>query len=847
MAKEGTKLVKFSATAVLMMLFLVACGRGNYGTGKHLLISNTIKFEKQAYILQEEPDVIGYSLEPILQPKTNLRVLGFYPLLFFHTTFKKATPKQKIRYWFKTKVGEPPVLLDTAICEKVAKSMRYQLNHKGYYNAKTSYSVKYKRRRAFVTYKVQPNERMLIDTVYFQSVDSNIQKVMLGVAKETFLKAGEPVDMLLFEQEKARITIAIRNAGYERFTWNFMTFEADTVNARQYSARPKKFLRDREQGEPRAVVYVNILPYSDTMPMHPRYTVRNVWIAPEDVVLQPHQRRVLKKDSTYVVAPRVGEKKYQDVLLSSGDKLLSEDSLRFVFLRTKGTKPIMRERILADVIQLRANQSYSFLNTKETINAISELDVFKFTRVEYVPSSSGAKNELDCIIKMRPDKKMAISTDAEINTYNANLGSAFNLTLRNRNIFKGAEALSIKLELGGVFRTRRDSTLGADATWVDNFISLLDINTEASLYFPRFVGPAYFARQMQNARTRFAIGYRFLRQGTDLKSVSSVYARFFSYDWKSRSDVHHHFIWNPLLLNITFEPGLSVAFEEKLQESNPALLASLKDKFVIPSMDFTYTYTTPERKAANSWFVKLYGEVAGNVFYGINRIVSPNQPIRFFGDIDYSQYVKADMDIRYSIYISRKQSVVMRIMAGAALPYGNAYNRGIPFSRRFFLGGPNSMRAWGLRQIGAGRIKGAPTAAFQLGDIRLEMNAEFRFKFNSWISGAVFVDAGNVWLWRPANEQTAIIPPMVQPETGVITSQFLSELAVGTGFGIRLDFSFFIIRLDYGIQVYNPAGYGLLDSGETQYWNFPLRFTRLNWGLKPIENSNLVLGIGYPF
>ena len=153
------------------------------------------------------------------------------------------------------------------------------------------------------------------------------------------------------------------------------------------------------------------------------------------------------------------------------------------------------------------------------------------------------------------------------------------------------------------------------------------------------------------------------------------------------------------------------------------------------------------------------------------------------------------------------------------------------------------MRAWGLRQIGPGRVQGDPSAAFQLGDIRLEMNAEYRFKFNSWISGAVFVDAGNVWLWR-SNSTGVIAPPLVQPETGVINGQFLSELALGTGFGMRLDFSFFIIRLDYGIQLYNPAGYGLRDDGSMQYWNFP---PKLNWSFKPIEHSNFVLGIGYPF
>jgi outer membrane protein insertion porin family len=828
----------------VLIFGILGCSRSRYGEGKHLLVKNTISFEKQKYVLQEEQDVIYYALEPILQPKLNLTVLGFRPLLFFHQVFKKATPKQKIRYWFKSKVGEPPVFVDSVICEKVAKSMRYQLNHKGYYNAKSSYNIKYKRNRAFVTYKVQPNERTLIDTVHFMSPDSNIQAVMRSVARETFLKPREALDMTLFEQEKARLTIAIRNAGYEKFTWNFMTFEADTVNARQYDWQPKKFWKDQEQGEPRAIIYVNVLPYSDTMPNHPKYTINNIWVAPEDVRLQPHQKRVLKKDSSFVIVDRSPKRPYRHQILESESELLETDSLHFVILRTKGSKAIMRDRVLSDAISLRRGEAYNFAKTKQTINAITELDVFKFPRVEYVPSISGNKNELDCILKMRPAEKQSLSTDLEINTYNANLGSALNFTYRNRNMFRGAEVFSVKLELGGVFRTKRDSTIGNDGTWIDNFVSLLDINAETSLYFPRFVGPGYFARQMQNAHTRFAIGYRFLRQGTDLKSVSSVYAKFFSYEWKPKNDIHHSFVLNPISLNVTFEPGLSEAFEEKLAESNPALLASLKDKFVIPSMDFTYTFTTPERKAANSWFVKLYGEIAGNLFYGINKIAQPNQPFQFFGDIDYSQYAKIDTDIRYSIYLNRKQSVVLRLMAGAALPYGNSFTRGIPFSRRFFLGGPNSMRAWGLRQIGAGRVKGDPSAAFQLGDIRLEINAEYRFKLNSWISAAVFLDAGNVWLWRTNNNYDDIAPPLIQPETGVINAQFLSELALGTGFGLRLDFSFFIIRFDYGIQLYNPAGYGLMSNGRTQYWNFP---PPLSFSLSPIGNSNFVLGIGYPF
>lgn len=838
-----------------LLTILAACARPKYlKEGQFLLTGHTIAFEKQAYKLQEDQDLIYYELDPTVKQKPNLKVLGLRPLLFFYRVFREAKKEQRIRYWFKTKVGEPPTILDTVACERSARSMRYQLNHKGYYKAESWYSVKYKRHKAYVTYHVRTNEPTLIDSVFFHSPDSSIQAIMERERAGSLLKTGQPLTQTLFEKEKARITIAIRNAGYEKFSWNFMTFEADTVranNPKTYEPQPKRFLQPLEQGEPRARIYVNVLPYSDTMLQHPVFTVRHVWVNPEDAVLLPHQKRTIKKDSTFVAISRDTALKYSPKrYYASESEIPATDSLLFVLLRTKGTKAVVRDAVLAEAVQVGVGGLYSFEQTKQTVQAITDLDVFKFPRLEYVRAEDGSSTDLDCVLKMRPANKNVFSMDVEVNSYNANLGSALNFSYRNRNIFRGAEVFALKLELGGAFRTTQDSTLGADATWLDNVVSLLDINAESSLYFPRLLAPRRWVQRTLGGTTRFSIGYRFLRQGTDLKSVSSVYARFFSYDWRSRANSHHHFALNPLSLNITFEPGLSEAFEEKLQQSNPALLASLKDKFVIPSLDFTYTFTTPERIASNSWFIKLYGETAGNVLNLLDRVVAPTQPFRFFGDIDYSQYVKADVDLRYSVYINRRQSFVVRMLAGAALPYSNAEDRGVPFSRRFFLGGPNSMRAWGLRQIGPGRIKGDPAAAFQLGDIRLELNAEYRFKFNSWIAGAIFVDAGNVWLWRPANE-TTITPPAAPQPDGVIRADFLSELAVGTGFGLRLDFSFFVLRFDYGIQLYNPAGYGLMPDGSTRYWNIP---PTLNWDLRPpygltrpFTHSNFVLGIGYPF
>ena len=829
----------------IILVLIASCSPTRHlKENEYWVVKNNIKFEKQDYKIQEEKDLLLADLTPILRPKTNLKVLFFYPLLFFRNAFYKADSTQKMRYWFKTKVGEEPAIFNRDTTEKVTEHLRNKLNQKGYFNATTEYEVKYKKKRATVNYKIKTNAPVLIDSVFFESPDSNIQLVMLQAQNKTFLKKGERLDMGLFDQEKTRLTIAIRNAGYESFNWNYIYFEADTINSQKYTAQAKKIFQPIEQGETRANIYINVLPYSDTLIEHPRSIVRDIYIIPDDIPRSIGQTRTSKYDTSYVIQHRTKSHKIQ--VIDHPSDLLETDSVLYIFLNRFDSKRVVKERILAQNIHLKKGKYYHYESGIKTIQSINELDVFQLPKVEYRRIEPNKTDSIDAFVIMQPTDGQNLSTNEEINTYSSNLGAALNFSYRNRNIFRGAEAFSFYSEFGGVFRTKRDSIFGSDGTWLDRFVSLLDINTEFRLNLPRFIGPSKLSRRMEGARTRFTLGYRYLRQGTDLKNVSSIYAKILSYEWRLKNKTNHYFTFNPILLSVTFEPTLSNSFENRLSFSNPALLASLKDKFVIPSMEFTYTYTSPERANSNYWFVKLYGETAGNFMYLTNKMVS-SDPIKFFGNIDYSQYIKADIDARYSIYFNSKRSLVFRIMAGAALPYGNANetDKGIPFSRRFFLGGPSSMRAWALRHVGPGRIKVDPSAPFQLGDIRLEMNAEFRFKFNSWIAGAIFADAGNVWLWKPSSVMnTAVSPPLAEPETGVFGADFIKELALGGGFGLRLDFTFFIIRFDYGIQLYNPSGYELRPDGTVKYWNFPLDI-KLRWN--PVKNSNFVLGIGYPF
>jgi outer membrane protein assembly factor BamA len=211
--------------------------------------------------------------------------------------------------------------------------------------------------------------------------------------------------------------------------------------------------------------------------------------------------------------------------------------------------------------------------------------------------------------------------------------------------------------------------------------------------------------------------------------------------------------------------------------------------------------------------------------------------MQIFG-VDYSQYFSTDIDVRYSYRITQRQSIVSRLMVGIVVPYGNSQHTEVPFVKRFTLGGPTSMRAWNLRFLGPGNQPSVSGAEFQLGDFRTEFNTEYRFNLNSWISAALFVDIGNVWLLDPPVVIGQDVP-LQTPKSGLLTERFYEELAIGAGAGLRFDVSFFVIRFDLAVQLREPQGYGLRNDGTVQYWNVnPFVFAQRN---------KFIIAIGYPF
>jgi hypothetical protein len=368
-----------------------------------------------------------------------------------------------------------------------------------------------------------------------------------------------------------------------------------------------------------------------------------------------------------------------------------------------------------------------------------------------------------------------------------------------------------------------------------SWINLLDINSSLNLFFPKIIGFRNFSLSVDRPKTRTSISYHYLQQSIDFR-VSSFDA-VFGYDWQLKNAVHK-FSFNPFMLNFTLEPILDPGFELRLKESNFALWASLKEQYFLPGLNFSYTFT-PKLKAKHSLQIRQFFETTGNTAFLYNMITQ--KEIELF-KTSVSQYYKNELEIRYTYKLAKKHILASRFIAGAAVPVYKTAS--VPYSRQFFLGGPSSMRGWPMRHLGPGRIRSEEGAQFQLGDIRLETNLEYRFMFNTWIGSALFADLGNIWYAKKYNSSVPQIP-YSNIEDGVINADFLNELAMNVGTGLRFDMSFFVFRFDVAVPVRNPAGFSRKDQngyiyytdeqGAPIYWRFDYK------------NINYVIAVGYPF
>ena len=712
-------------------------------------------------------------LERFIKTKANTRFLGVVKWKLWRNALSKKGDK-----------GEPPAVFDSAQAAKTERLMEGYLKNNGYYNADVTFEAKKKgKKRRVIIYRVDEGRQYTIRNIEFDEIPQEISTILLRSDETSLLEKGEPYRLSVLEEERGRIATLMRNEGYYLFNKENIYFNVDST-----------------LGSFQVDIFMNITEGNDPKTLE-QFKLRDIYVIPEYSFFRSD---TLKKDT----------------LIRKGIYFVTNDPEKYDW------------DLISRKIFFESGDKFSFQeNFDLTYQYIADLGIFSYIdiRFDQVGKDMEGYNQLDAKIYLSPLKKKEISIELEGNTGpsafgpGSALGTVVQLSYKNRNLFRGAELLSLGIN-GGV-ETQLNSGFS---------INTFDINTQASLTVPQFWAPVNqdSISKFYNAKTRFSISNNYqerIQQESNNIVLNNTNISF-SYDWNEFSTKRH--IFSPLAISY-----IQIRYDSNSARSE-ILRRSLRNQWILGSA-YSFIYNNQKLVSDdNFWYFIGNTELTGNTLFAANELVNAitdsDSRFRILG-VDYSQYIKVEGDLRRYFMLAGRQQFVTRISGGVGVPYGNVDV--LPYLKQFFVGGANSMRAWNMRRLGPGPYRDTSTTATflgdQTGDIKLEGNMEYRFAISNLFKGALFVDAGNIWTLN-------------ETRSGSTLKDFAKEIAVGTGVGLRVDFSFLIFRFDVGMKLREPA----LQSSNK--WVIRHLGDRSNWrGQSGLENEyslfNYNIAIGYPF
>ncbi|MEH6679945.1 MAG: BamA/TamA family outer membrane protein [Sediminicola sp.] len=708
---------------------------------------------------------IQLELEDLLRPEPNSKILGMRVGLYSHYKAQREKPGF-IQKFLNKKVGEEPVYLSDVDSIKTMELINNRLENRGFFNNIVSSKTNTSAKTASIDYRANVGNPYLLETY---QLDTDALPIYREIAKsmgETVLKKGERYDLSKMKLERERLDADLKGKGYYNFNADFLIFEADTN--RYDTKRFDLFLRmKKDVPEKSKVPYV-----INSVKVYPNYSIDKVYDQNDTI---DHEGIDYIQDTLFFKAKR-----------------------------------------LAPYVLLKEGDTYDPMKSKLTSNRLSSIGTYKFVNIRYaeVMSDSIADTtdvgRLDAHIYLYPLNKRAIRTELQaVSKSNNFAGPSLVVTYSNRNLFHGGEILNITAEGGYEKQLGGKNSAGLSST-------KLGLNT--GLIFPRLLFPITLEDKFDYAvpKTKVGMGVEYLKR-SGLYSLNS-FSTTFGYTWNANKYVYHEL--NPISVNFVRLSNTTPEFEEILSD-NPYLRSSFEQQF-IAGLTYSYTYSEiSEREKNNPVFFNFNLDLAGNLLSLLDKGKDEEGNNTFLGS-EYAQYSKFDVDFRYYFNLGPSQTLVTRLFGGIGFAYGNS--TALPFPKQYFSGGPYSVRAFRIRSLGPGTYESTSTNASQSffdrsGDIRLEANLEYRFPLYSFLKGALFADAGNVWLLKE-NES---LPG------GKFTSNFTKELGVGVGAGLRVDIQNFVIRFDLAVPVSKP----FLPEGERLDFDF--------------NNPVLNFAIGYPF
>ncbi|QCR23121.1 BamA/TamA family outer membrane protein [Pontibacter sp. SGAir0037] len=725
-------------------------------------------------------------LDGTVRPKPNSSILGLRFKLWIYNAMGDTADTGGIKGWIKEKVGEPPVLLSQVDTTTIADVMSSRLNNLGYFDNEVGSTTQIKKKKATVEWKasVQPPYRIR-NIVYPEGDSLQLYSHIRATKEESLLKVGDPFRLQTMVQERERIDNVLKNKGFFYFSPDFLAFRVDTtLGERLYDVR--------------------ILVKRDA----PAFA------------LQPY-----KIDDIYITTNH-----------TVSESNVDNDTLKFERFYYIPDENYVKSKHLAHGLFLERDSLYTRQNHLLTTSRLMGLGAFKFVNVRFNRDTL-QENRLDAEISLTPNLKKSLRVETQyVNKSNNFAGPGITASFRNRNALRGSELLTVNLDanyetqIGGQPADESNSTSGRSSV-----LNSYELGIRTDLTFPRFVAP-FWAPNLRSEfvpKTRISLGTSLLNR-VQFFRMNSINASY-SYNWRPKRTLTYEV--TPINLQYVNLLSTTSAFEERLQ-LNPFLQRSFNDQFIIGSIYQLTISTQVYEERRHQFFDRISLDVSGNILNGLYSLTGADSPTdefpRTIAGQPFSQYTRIENDFRYYLKFSEKSMLATRFIAGAGFTYGNSAS--LPYVKQFSIGGNNSIRAFRPRSIGPGAYRDSTGVAFfdQVGDIKFETNIEYRFPIVSLLRGALFVDAGNIWLLRDQGATGA----RSNGESGLFNAgSLINELAVGTGFGLRVDIEFFVIRLDFGIPVrvpYLPVGQRyVLDD--------------FNFGFRGDAGMNLNIAIGYPF
>lgn len=752
-----------------------------------MLMKNSVTLQDSR---SEEFDDLQYLLRPVPNRKflfTNLRTAVYVnskPKIKKNGTVKEG--------WLKRKIGEPPVLLDTSQIDYSVNQLQLQLRKLGYFSPEIQTEIQHKRanpKKVTVNYRVKVNNPHFVRAVNYTISQPEFRRIILLDTANSLLKPDMQYNESLIIEERNRIADHIRDQGYYYVNNNLILIEVDTLDASLHlnnlgmKTLSLNIIVDPSHVRSEAIRERMLYKYEfDKVYIHTNYDLATTQDEALDTVKFYSYRD--KSDSTvyYFITPK--------------------------FISKKGKSKIYKDfkyRTITDNIFTKRGDSYTHFSYNKSYTRLRGLENFSIINIEFFDNRSALDSvfrtgRLDVQYKLTRSKLNSVALEGSARNDKLNLSFSYT----NKNLFKGAEYFTINLYAGWYYY----NLFSSDRNTQEAYKNYFDIGVNTSLSYPRLL----FLKNIQKSNAikystaiRLGVNYNDLYKRLKINVAAT-------YSWNPKFNIAHSI--SPININ-TYDTSRRVG---TAIENYPSDYRQRFSKSMDISIPYLFNYTAPIRNKNHNFRMSLEAKSSGLLIYGMEELFREKGGERWtFFDYQYTKYESGFLSLRYFYTINKKNSIAMRFNAGAAFSYGRKEDQYLPFESGFSVGGANSIRGWGYRLLGPG---GFNTDVYmeRTGDIVLEYSLEYRGSIWKAFKYGIFLDVGNIWMRKEYPEMDAVAESFSEKYrneavevkkdpllTSQFTKDFYKQLAVSAGLGIRLDFNFFLIRIDYGIPIYDPS------------------------------------------